>query len=98
MSLGIVRIDADRAAIRVNRLLDFALLLQRYGQVELGVGMVRLDRYRPPIRRLGFGQSSSLMVLNPRRKEGRSTAWNRGRSGCPGGIAPRLSKFGLSLI
>jgi hypothetical protein len=47
MSLGVVRLDADRLAICGDRLVELALALERIAEVGMGLGVVRLDADRP---------------------------------------------------
>ena len=46
MGLGVVRLDADRLAICGDRLVELALVLERYAEIGVGLGIVRLDADR----------------------------------------------------
>ena len=46
MSRGVVRLDADRLAIRGDRLVELASFLQRHAKVVVSLGVVRLDADR----------------------------------------------------
>ena len=46
ISLGIVRLDADRLAICGDRLVELALVLECIAEVGISLGIVRLDADR----------------------------------------------------